>query len=285
MNQKVIAIILAVIMLMSILPLFFSSPSNTQNADDASVQSYAPGFDSIPGMHVNHAFNSIADGLAMTPRGITSAQYLDVLRINGTPLEAAAGDAIQRDAFYNSRVTKTYFAEYSNEASWFELDTISPEIIAFRYWLSPTPYNGYQLLVRDNTNYDICNVIGTPMIFGPQDKIESVIDVLSGNAGGSNEFDYLLSHVDDTGAEFQRVTSSTDNAADQYYIDIKMLDNGLYSRTVVYLNPADDTIGNLTQLQANSTERGLLYDTTTDGNITKVIVTSDLYTVITEPMK
>ena len=280
MNKKLVAIFLAVIMLMSFLPLFFSGSPQQPSTDTAINYDDAPGFDSIPGAHVNHKFNSIADGLDMTPKGVTSAQYLDVSRISGTPLEAWASNAIQPDSTYNAKLTKTFFVDYSDDASWMELHTISPEVVAFSYWMSPTSYNGYQLLIRENGIY---NAIGTPLIFGPQDKVEDTIDVLSGSDEKSDEFDHILSYAD-MDSEFQRVTADT-SFASQYYIDLKQLETGDYSRTVIYLDLVNSTFEKLTQFEANSTERGVAYDITTDGNITKIVVTGNFYTIAGEPVE
>lgn len=280
MNQKLIAIFLAVIMLMSILPLFFSGSPQQPSTDTAINYDDAPSFDSIPGAHVNHKFDSIADGLDMAPKGATSAQYLDVLRISGTPLEAWAANAIQPNSTYNAKLTKTFFVDYSNDSSWLELHTISPEIVAFPYWMNPTSYNGYQLLIRENGIY---NVIGTPTIYGPQDKVENTIDVLSGSAEKSDEFDHILSYAD-MDSEFQRVTADS-SFASQYYIDLKQLETGDYSRTVIYLDVVNSTIEKLTQFAANSTERNVAYDITTDENVTKVVVTGNFYIIAGEPVE
>ncbi|MBW6470625.1 MAG: hypothetical protein K0A90_05320 [Methanosarcinaceae archaeon] len=279
MNNKLVAIFLAVIMLMSILPLFFNTAPQ-QSSDDTYINyNNAPGFDSIPGAHVNHKFDSIADGLDMTPKGVTSAQYIDISKTSGTPLESFIANAIQPKEVYNANLTKTFFVDYNDGVSWMELHTISPEIVAFSYWLSPTSYNGYQLLIRENGIY---NAIGTPLIFGPKDKVEGAIDVISGSAERSNEFDHILSYAD-MDSEFQRVTSDTAFSS-QYYLDLKGLDSGVYSRTAIYLNIVNSTFEKITQFEANSTERGVAYNITTEGNITKVVVTGNLYTIINEPI-
>ncbi len=281
MNPKLIAIFLAVIMLMSILPLFFSGTSQQSSTDTAVNYDDAPGFDIIPGAHVNHKFDSIADGLDMTPKGVTAVQYIDVTRTTGTPLEQLIQDAnaVQPDSLYNAKITNQYFAYFGIENTFFELHTISPEIVAFSYLMDPTSYNGYQLLIRENGIY---NAIGTPLIFGPQDKVEDTIDVLSGSAEKSDEFDHILSYAD-MDSEFQRVTTNTVFAS-QYYLDFKRLDNGNYSRTVIYLDVVNSTLEKLTQFGDNSTERSVVYDITNDENITKVVVTGNFYTIIDEPV-
>ena len=279
-KSKLIAIFLAIIMLMSILPLFFNTATQQPNIDPDMNYNDASGFDSILGTHVNHKFDSIADGLDMTPKGLTSAQYLDVSRILGTPLEAWATNAIQPDSTYNAKLTKTFFVDYNDDASWMELHAISPEVVSFSYWLNPTFYNGYQLLIRETGIY---NAIGTPIIFGPQDKVEATIDVLSGSAEKSDEFDYILSYAD-MDSEFQRVTADTAFAS-QYYIDLKQLETGEYSRTVIYLDITNSTFENIANLEASSMDRNVAYDVTTDGNITKVVVTGNFYTISGEPVE
>ncbi|HJH31965.1 MAG TPA: hypothetical protein C5S50_07295 [Methanosarcinaceae archaeon] len=282
MNQKLIAIFLAAIMLMSLLPLFMISAPE-QSKTDPAITYDAPGFDSIPGAHVNHEFNSIADGLDMTPKGVISARYLDVSRISGTPLEVGI-NTTQLNALYNAKLTKTFFANYINESSWFELHTISPEIVAFQYWLSPTSYNGYRMLIRETgSGTNMYNVIGTPLILGPQDMTEDVIDVLSGSSERSDEFEHILSYAD-MDSEFQIIANDT-SFASQYYLDFKRLDSGEYSRTVVYLDATNSTLGNLARFETNSTERGVVYDLTTDGNITKVVVTGNFHIIANEPME
>ncbi|MDO9517656.1 MAG: hypothetical protein Q7J10_06350 [Methanosarcinaceae archaeon] len=280
MNNKLVAIFLAVIMLMSILPLFFNTAPQQSSDDNAINYNDAPGFDSIPGAHVDHKFDSIADGLDMVPKGVTSARYIDILKTSGTPLESFIANAIQPAELYNANLTKTFFVDYNDGVSWMELHTISPEIIAFSYWLSPTSYNGYQLLIRENGIY---NAIGTPLIFGPKDKVEGAIDVISGSAERSNEFDHILSYAD-MDSEFQRVTSDTAFAS-QYYLDLKGLDSGVYSRTAIYLDVVNSTFEKMTQFEANSTERGVAYNITTEGNITKVVVTGNFYLIINEPIE
>lgn len=278
MNKKVISIFLAVIMVMSVLPLFLTTKQ--QPTTDSTTNYDAPGFESIPGAHVNHKFNSIADGLDMIPKNATSAQYIDVSKISGTPLEAVVANSIYPDTVYNANITKTFFADYSADSTWIELHTISPEVVAFSYFLNPTSYNGYQLLVRDNGIY---NVIGTPLIFGSKDKVENTIDVISGSSERSDKFDHVLSYAD-MNSEFQRVTVNSAFAS-QYYLDFKRLDNVEYSRTVVYLDAVNNTLENLARFEANSTERGVVYDITTYGNITKVIITGNFYIIANEPVE
>lgn len=275
MKQKVIAIFLAFIMVGSIIPYLFSG-SSQPNDNGPTDQTNAPGFESVSGKHVNHEFNSIADALQMTPEGAVSAQFLDISKIKGTPMQNFIN--LSRSApqgIYNANITKTYTASYNNSQG-FQLHSFTPEIVAFQY--TAKSYNGYQLLGRSN---GIFNVIGNPTILGQEEKVKDVIDVLSNEAEDTNKFNHILSYTNPD-AELQSVTTVTRDFADQYYIGFNKLENNNYQRTIVYQNPSDSTVDNISKLEANSTERGVAFNTTTEGDITKVVVEGSLFKVISE---
>jgi len=112
-----------------------------------------------------------------------------------------------------------------------------------------------------------------------------VIDVLQGNATASTEYNNLLSQANTEGSLYQELTVKTNNStlpADQRYMDIKKLDDGSYSQTFLYLNPESNFTDEIKALQANSTERGVTYNVTTSGNITKMMITSDFRSLLNE---
>ncbi|WP_135604522.1 hypothetical protein [Methanococcoides sp. NM1] len=279
MNQKYIAIFLAVIMVMSILPFFFTGNSNQANGDSSSME--AASFDSIPGKHVDYELNSINDGLAATAENAVVVQYFDIMAIRGTPLELIIGNTSQLDGLYGSQVNKMYTAQYIDD-TWFNMHEISPQVVAFQYYLSPDLYNGYQLLSRGNNVY---NVVGEPMLFGEKVQLESALDAIEGESAPNAEFDRILEFVE-PGAEMQRLLVIEDGFADQYYLEMKLEDDMSYSRTTVYLNPTEGTINNVTSLAANSSERALFYDIYSEDDILKVTVSSNVsnfYSLAMEP--
>lgn len=276
MNQKIVAIFLATIMVVSILPFLFGGSSQTPNTQDEQFTQVS--FDAIPGTKVDHEFNSISDALEMTPEGVTSAQYIDIQRASGTPLAFVVGNTTQMNSIYNTQMTKRYVASSTDTQTGFELHEISPEVVAFQHAQTGT-YKEYQLLSRYGGVY---NVVGSPMVFGQRTVVEDVIDVLSGDAQGNDEFDKILSYTD-ASAEFQLISSESPEVAEQYYLEFKKVSDIKYSRTMVYLNPTEGTMENVTAFADNSTERGLVYDTTVDEDVTKVVITSDIYTLLSEP--
>lgn len=269
MNIKHVAIFLTAIMVLSVLPFFFSGNGPNGNEESPDLQD-APGFDSIAGTHFDAELNSISDGLAITPEGVVNVAYVDYSNIYGTPLQFLAPNITSVYSVYNTMIMKRYSA-YDNDGFAVEAHVLSPEVVNFPYMLAGA-YNGYQLLSR---NGELYNVIGTPTLFGQQSSLEKVIDVSSGTANASNDYAKILEYVE-PGSEYQMLRSD-DLLADQHYLEFRDMNDGNYSRTEIFLNPADGTLDAISGFEANSSERGLSYNTTIeeDGRIVKVVITSN----------
>ncbi|HPS89400.1 MAG TPA: hypothetical protein PLC35_05430 [Methanosarcina vacuolata] len=286
-NQRYLAVFLAFTMLLSAGAIFFSGNSNKDKSDNASSsgnleENNTIAFSQIPGRQVHHEFNSIADGLNMSPEGVVSASYVDLQRTTGTPFEQFFGNQTIMYSLYGADVTKRYGARYA-DGNGFELHQI-PEHKMIMPW-GAVQYDNYSLLARTNNTYDIWNVAGSPVILGSRQSVQDVIDVLQGNATASTEYNSLLSQANTEGSLYQELTVKTNNStlpADQRYMDIKKLDDGSYSQTFLFLNPESNFTDEIKALQANSTERGVTYNVTTSGNITKMMITSDFRSLLNE---
>ncbi|MGI5992959.1 MAG: hypothetical protein ACOX79_11860 [Methanosarcina sp.] len=285
-NQKILAVFLAFTMLLSACMVYFSGDSNKNSNDDPSSgngeENLIISFSQIPGKQVNHKFNSVADGLKMSPEGVISATYVDLQKTTGTPFEKILGNVKTMDTLYGADVTKRYGAGYA-DGNGFELHQI-PEQKILMPW-GTIPYNDYYLLARTNNTHDVWNVVGSPVILGPRQTIVDVIDVLGGNATSTTEYNSLLSQANPEGSIYQEVitkTNFTDIPADQIYTEIKKLDDGSYRQTSLYLNLESEFTERIQTLQANSTERGVTYNVTTSGDITKLTITSDFGSLLNE---
>lgn len=290
MNQKYMAIFLAVIMVTSIFAYFIASlidnPNvNEENSDLQSQLENAPKFDTIPGTKMEHELNSIQDGLEITPEGVAVVSYVDYSRVYGTPLEVMAPNITELFSVYNSMIVQRYSAYSATGDFAFEAHDINPEVINFEYMLTDNPYNGYYMLSRGGELY---NVVGTPMLFGSRDSLETVIDVSSGTNESSTDFDRILEYVE-PGAEYSTLVVGTDDVVEQYYLEYRNMNDGNYSRTEVFLEPDQSILDNITAKEANSRERGLYYNATTyDDNVTKVVITanaSNIYGLIMEQFR
>lgn len=285
-NQKILAVFLAFTMLLSACMVYFSGDSNKNSNDDPSSgngeDNLIISFSQIPGKQVNHKFNSVADGLKMSPEGVISATYVDLQKTTGTPFEKILGNVKTMDTLYGADVTKRYGAGYA-DGNGFELHQI-PEQKILMPW-GTIPYNDYYLLARTNNTHDVWNVVGSPVILGPRQTIVDVIDVLGGNETSTTEYNSLLSQANPEGSIYQEVitkTNFTDIPADQIYTEIKKLDDGSYRQTSLYLNLESEFTERIQTLQANSTERGVTYNVTTSGDITKLTITSDFGSLLNE---
>jgi hypothetical protein len=287
-GQKYLAILLALTMLLSVAVIFFTGGSKTNNNETSTPVSGENNdtllsFSQIPGKHVHHQFNSIADGLNMSPAGVVTASYTDLQKTTGTPFEQVFGNVTMIKSLYGVDVTKLYGASYANRSSGFELHQVPEQRIYMPF--GAVPYNNYSLLARTNNTYDIWNVVGSPVIFGHRQSVENVIDVLDGNATAETGYNSLLSQTNPQGSMYQQViikTNLTNIPADQEYIEFRKLDDGSYTQTSLYLNPISEFTTKIQALQANSTERGVTYNVTTSGNITKLMINSDFRSLLNE---
>lgn len=283
-NQKYMAILLAVIMFFSVFLILFSGSSNVNNSNNNEASTPAVEtntstipFSQIPGKQVHHQFNSIADGLNMSPDGVIGAQYIDLKKTSGTPLEQSFGNTTTFEPLYGADVTKQYVAYYP-DGDMFELHLVPEQKILNNSFL-PVPYHGYELLERGSSNNTFWNVVGSPVILGSRQSVKNVIDVLEKNATSTTEFNQIMSQVNPEDVIIQQVAVKTNYTtnyiADQYYNDLRKLDNGSYEQTSLFLNVKPDFARNITALQANSSERGVTYNVTTSGNITKMVLIAD----------
>lgn len=290
-NQKYLAIFLAATMFLSAFMIYFTATANNNDdnestASDPAADYISVQFSQIPGKQVQHDFNSIIDGLEMSPEGVTNAEYVDLQKTEGTPLEYIFGNSQTMNVSfsYGADVTKRYGASYADESG-FELHQIPEQKIDMPLDTQAMSYEGYQILDRTNGTYNIWNVVGSPSIIGPLQNVANVINVLEGNATSSSEYDQILSQADLEGSIYQKVltrTNSTDIPAEQYYTDLKKLDDGSYVQTSIYLNPEPEVNEKISAYQANSSERGVSYNVTTLGNITKLVISSDFENLYNE---
>jgi len=286
-NQKYLAIFLASTMLLSAFMIYFTGDSNTDSDSNVSAsgngeENLTISFSQIPGKQVHHEFNSIADGLNMSPGGVISATYVDLQKTTGTPFEQVLGNVKVMDSLYGADVTKRYGAGYA-DGNGFELHQI-PEQKIFMPW-GAIPYNNYNLLARTNNTYDVWNVVGSPVILGPRQIVEDSIDVLEGNATAETNYSKILSQTNPEGSIYQEVITNTDSRdipADQLYRELKKLDDGSYMQTSLYLNPEPEFVKKIETLQAGSTTRGVTYNVTASGDITKLVITSDFGNLLNE---
>ena len=95
----------------------------------------------------------------------------------------------------------------------------------------------------------------------------------------------ILSQAEPEGSIYQEVVERTNTSRysrQQYYRDLKKLDDGSYTQTSIYLDPEPEVNEKIKAYQANSSERGVTYNVTTLDNITKLVISSDFESLYNE---
>lgn len=267
-RNSTIAIFLVLIMLGSVFAALMSGFGNNDN--NGNVKS----INNVPGTHVAHELNSIVDGLKFSPASTTTAQYADFAKMKQSQMGMLIGDEANRTKIYGTEISKEYAAVDATSfinGSAFRANVIQGDKVNFTYVPSDEAYKGYNLLDRGQGAY---TVAGVPMLIGSKTSIQKTIDVLNGEAADCTKFNNLLSKVQ-PGAELQIVSADQKTVADQYFMELRKLPNGGYTRTSMFINPNQSMMNRINLISQNSSTRGLSYNLSKDGNITKVVVTAN----------
>ncbi len=283
---KLLAAFMILIMIVVPVAYVITSQRNdlTQQTPEQSPQEkYNPEF-----WAVNQPFFSISDALNMTPPGAVIANYADIesmtpqmiqwVRTGGLPI---INDV---DSIYKSNTTRMYYTslQEGGNSSFLLLSTMFPERNDFEYMVIPNSYP--PILIRQEQQFKgIYNILGAPVIFSPpQTAIDALKIIYSQNktATAYDQYEGLLSKV--APATFQIINSNV-SFADQFYLGVGV-SNGSYERTTAYLNVNSSTLKKLSQLKANSTQKGFTqYNITRSGNYTIVkIVSPEMLKVLNE---
>jgi len=219
--------------------------------DSAAAQPTATPDTRIPlssiGKLIDHQFDSITDGLEMSPPGAIAVRYIDAENLDGTPLEPLK--YAQPYETYGTNIVRSYHAGFW-DGTWIELHELYPRKFEFGFIQSPTRYNDHVVLIR---NKDVCNVMGDPCIMGPRNKVEATVDVIE-DKNASNSYPYfseLLLQVDHD-APYQMMAMNSPIAS-QYHDAMRAV-NGSCERTITLIGATENTTATLNKLAANTTD-------------------------------
>lgn len=233
-------------MVLSPLIAFFWGSDESDNIAQPAPESDID--DRIPlnnaGKLIDHRFDSIADGLNMSPPGVVVAQYVRAEDLEGTPLM----DVIPYRV-YGTNVSHSYSANF-RDGTWIGLHTLDPRKFSFEFIVSPSRYNNYMVLIRDK---NLCNIMGDPCIMGPRSKVEETVDVIE-NENAPNaypNFRELLECVD-LDAPYQEVRMYS-QIADKYH-DAMCPVGDQCERTITCIGISENSTVSLNELAANTTD-------------------------------
>jgi hypothetical protein len=269
------AFFLAFVMIGSVFFYFFF-----QNIPDKQPEEQTPKDYYDPDLWTfDHPLESISDALNITPPGTVTADFVDLEGMTPQMVEwtkSVKPILSEVDTIYNSNTTKMFYSEmkYGNNRSFLLLSMIDPRKNDFQYIFADS-YNGQPLLIRQEQGLQgFYNVMGTPIILGPQKTVIEVLDItmsLNETVTSYDNYKGILTRV--PAAPFQTLTSNV-TFAKQFYMGIR-LNNGSYERTTAYLDANSTLLKKLNRLKTNGTERGISqYDIKTSGNYTMVQISA-----------
>lgn len=291
-RQKLMYQIFAVFMIASMalsgLAYFIGYASNSNsgatNGDDySSQQSQLPnpataiGFEDIGGSLIDADFNSISDALKITPQGVVAAQFTNVEKSMGTPMQFAASQSLPPKELYNEDVGNSYAARLDGENVVY-YNIIPSESLNFGYIVDPNSYKGYNLLMREDGGR---NVVGTPVILTDPNTAYKTLDVISGDSASAYaDFSSVLNYS--SNEDIIAYIDANNPLASIFYSGFRMgadahADAGKSTRTLIYQDISVNASSKIDKLANNETDAiDVMVETHDEESITVVKLVSDL---------
>lgn len=200
MNQKSWATIgvvfLAGIMILSTFAGFVMRGGGP--VEKSASEAWNPSDFGVSGRLINWDFESLGDALGMYPENLVFAFWINLTASEN--LTEAAALALPPTVGLTFRDQVNLYPAPIDRASW---GLYGDEIAEF-HWTKPAPvgahglailYNGYQMIPLGNT--DLFSVMGTPVLFGSESSVKTVLDVISGDAPTTEGFVLPYDEIDD----------------------------------------------------------------------------------------
>ena len=177
MNQKAFAIFVGAIMVLSAFAGFVLRGNDQETAvvgsESTSLQTFG-----VQGRLVDWNFESLEDVLEMSPESTVMAYWINLSAPQNLTDSASAVLPKSLGLTYGSQLYATPIERlavaYFNN-TWIEFHWIKPFRLAYSGLV--VPYEDYMMIP---TSTDYVTVMGKPTLFGTQDAMRQVIDVISG---------------------------------------------------------------------------------------------------------
>lgn len=183
MNQKAFAIFVGAIMVVSAFAGFVLRGNDQETtvvgSDSASLQTFG-----VQGRLVDWNFDSLEDVLEMSPESTVMAYWINLSASQNLTDPARAILPKSLGATYGSQLYPTpieRLAEVYFNNTWIEFHWIRPFRVTYGGLV--IPYEDY-MMIPASTDY--VTVMGKPTLFGTQDAMRQVIDVISGGLSTNN---------------------------------------------------------------------------------------------------
>jgi len=175
-----------------------------------SAATPAPSID-LSTLSLPENFKSIADGLKLTPEGVTRAYFVNTKLIAGTEMESQfLGKQVQPDGFYGKKIIGMFSADYSTN-SWIELHDLGYD----------SKNDG---ALKGRTEPGMKNIVFTrPLVYGHVQNVDNVMKLIN-DANSMNTsypaFKPLLDAVDYQNAAYALVIETKNKFSDINYMSL-----------------------------------------------------------------
>ena len=254
MNSKAFAIFVGAIMVFSAFAGFVLLGTEQSEIPVAAADSYSLENFKATGNLVDWDFEGLQNVLEMAPENTVMAYWVNLSA--PANLTAAARAALPQSMgfSYGSQMYETRIerlaAIYFN-GSWTEMHWIKPYHVGYSSLV--IPYENYMMIPTGN---EYVTVLGKPVLFGMQEPVERVVDVLT---GGLSSGHFTL--VDEERADLQLAALGKggkdmplSGAYDQFYLEISAINGSIerYSLDARLKQPQSEAISKLKDIASAS---------------------------------
>lgn len=254
MNSKAFAIFVGAIMVFSAFAGFVLLGTEQSEIPVAAADSYSLENFKATGNLVDWDFEGLQDVLEIAPENTVMAYWVNLSA--PANLTAAARAALPQsmgfsygNQMYGTRIERLggiYF-----NGSWTEMHWIKPYQVGYSSLV--IPYENYMMIPTGN---DYVTVLGKPVLFGMQEPVERVVDVITGGLSsghftlvGEKRADLQLAALGLGGKEMP-----LSGAYDQFYLEISAINGSIerYSLDARLKQPQSEAISKLKDIASAS---------------------------------
>lgn len=229
MNSKAFAIFVGAIMVLSAFAGFVLMGSDQSEIPVAAADSYSLENFKATGNLVDWDFEGIQNVLEMAPENTVMAYWVNLSAPANLTAAAAASLPQSMGFSYGSQMYAARIERLGGmyfNGSWTEMHWIKPYQVGYSSLV--IPYENYMMIPTGN---DYVTVLGKPVLFGMQEPVQRVIDVITGGLSsgsftlaGEQGADLQIAALGKGGAEMP-----LSGAYDQLYLEISAV-NGSQER-------------------------------------------------------
>ena len=247
MNSKAFAIFVGAIMVLSAFAGFVLMGSDQSEIPVAAADSYSLENFKATGNLVDWDFEGLQDVLEMAPENTVMAYWINLSAPANLTAAARAALPPSMGLSYGSQMYQNRIERLAGiyfNSSWTEMHWIKPYQVGYSSLV--IPYENYMMIPTGN---DYVTVLGKPVLFGMQEPVERVIDVITGGLSsghftlvGEPRADLQLAALGRGGKDMP-----LSGAYDQFYLEISAINGSIerYSLDARLKQPQSEAISKL----------------------------------------